>query len=189
MQFFSRSAPLCAHPLSDFQMSALSLRRTPLSGQGRRGSVRFLRSSLRASSANPVKIASASLSAASPSLRKVPSIPENLRSVASQMFDKLAKLYAATIVTGSRLTVCPVISSWARTRLASRTSSRASCRLARASSIVAPWVFAPGSSYAEAKYPSGASLNTAARFNARSTPRRSNIERPKLIANPACRIC
>ena len=72
--------------------------------------------------------------------------PKQNAAVLLKVANKVVTLHAAGSSIFSRMTSCPWIVSSARVRLASRTSSTAFARFARASSSVAPCVLAPGSS-------------------------------------------
>ena len=65
--------------------------------------------------------------------------------VSFQVSKEVAPLHAVTL-SGSLMRSCSGASSSANIRLASTTRVTASLRLLRASSSVAPWVFAPGNS-------------------------------------------
>ena len=82
-------------------------------------------------------------------------------SVPLAMSNEVVPLHYAKKTNGSRMTSCPLMDSSDNARFASKTNSTASARLARASSIVAACVFAPGSSSTNAMKPSGTRRNTA----------------------------
>src|SRR2546425_7304546 len=110
--------------------------------------------------------------------RVVCSLTKKLAAILFQVPDDIATLHWETMTNGSRITLRPLSASSASTRFASRTISTASCRFDRASSIVAPCVFAPGNSSTNAMYPSGTFSNTAVNFIVMTIPCRHFTSEP-----------
>lgn len=82
-------------------------------------------------------------------------------SMGMQVPYEVATLHAAVMASDSRMTAGPLIDSSARARFVSTISRTASRRFSRASSSVAPWVFAPGSSSLKPMKPSATGWKTA----------------------------
>ncbi len=95
--------------------------------------------------------------------RVISTFAKELAAVRFEVLDQIAPFQAETLI-GSRMTSASWISSSASSRLAASTMLIASARFARASSNVAPCVFAPGSSSAKAMYPPSTARNTAVKF-------------------------
>jgi hypothetical protein len=72
-----------------------------------------------------------------------------------QMADKIGTFQAAGRIRVSRMTSAPSSDCSDISRFASKTILTASSKFVRASSRVAPYVLAPGSSSTNATYPSG----------------------------------